>query len=314
MPSASISDLDKPTIQLFVKKAIGKGRISPSASSNDISTLLQNLNLITKEGHLTNAALLVFGKKPLLVTASFKIGRFGKEVHDLQFQDVIETNLFNMPDKVLEKLQDKYLIRPISYKGLERMESLEYPESALREAILNAIIHKDYSSTWIFLRVMDDRLEIWNPGLLPDELTIDKLKGKHSSYPRNKNIADIFFRAGYIESWGRGTNKIIEVCIEAGLPEPVIEEQENGINVAFLKDIYNEEYLQKLGLNERQINAVIQTKKTGRMTNREYQELNKVSKATATRDLQKIIESGLLKSSGIKGAGAGYIIGSFDLK
>lgn len=133
------------------------------------------------------------------VTANFKIGRFGKEVHDLQSQDVIETNLFNMPDKVMEKLKDKYLIRPISYKGLERIESLEYPEQALREAVLNAIIHKDYSSTWIFLRVMDDRLEIWNPGTLPDELTIDKLKGKHSSYPRNRNIADIFFRAGYIE-------------------------------------------------------------------------------------------------------------------
>jgi ATP-dependent DNA helicase RecG len=84
------------------------------------------------------------------------------------------------------------------------MEPLEYPESALREAILNAIIHKDYSSTWIFLRVYDDKLEIWNPGALPEELTIEKLKRVHSSYPRNTNIASAFFKAGYIESWGRG--------------------------------------------------------------------------------------------------------------
>jgi ATP-dependent DNA helicase RecG len=211
----------------------------------------------------------------------------------------------------MEKLKDKYLVRPISYKGLERIESLEYPEPALREAILNAIIHKDYSSTWIFLRVMDDRLEIWNPGTLPDELTIEKLKGNHSSYPRNRNIADIFFRAGYIESWGRGTNKIIDTCVEAGLPEPAIQEYEKGINVTFWKDIYNEEYLKKSGLSERQVKAVIYAKENGRITNKDYQELNKVSKATATRDLQELLEKMLLKNSGLKGAGAGYIIGSF---
>ena len=67
-------------------------------------------------------------------------------------------------------------------------------------AVLNAIIHKDYSSTWIFLRVYDNQLELWNPGELPEELTIDKLKEDHSSYPRNPNMAGVFFKAGYIES------------------------------------------------------------------------------------------------------------------
>ena len=113
---------------------------------------------------------------------------------------MVETNIFEMADKVIEILKTKYLVRPISYKGLERMEPLEYPETALREAILNAIIHKDYSSTYTFLRVYDDRLHLWNPGTLPEELTIDKLKQEHSSYPRNRNIANAFFKAGYIES------------------------------------------------------------------------------------------------------------------
>ena len=122
----------------------------------------------------------------------------------------------------------------------------------------------------------------------------------------------MFINAGYIESWGRGTNKIIDTCIDAGLPEPVIQEYENGINVIFLKDIYNEAHLMKLGFSDRQINAIIFTKKNGRITNKEYQELNKVSRATATRDLQEIIEKGVLKNSGVKGAGAGYIIGSID--
>src|SRR5690606_28100397 len=118
-------------------------------------------------------------------TTSFKIGRFGAGPSDLLFQDIVETTLLTMVEDVMDKLKDRYLIRPISYKGLERMEPLEYPEAALREAILNAIIHKDYSSTWIFLRVYDDRLHLWNPGVLPEELTVEELKQAHSSYPRN---------------------------------------------------------------------------------------------------------------------------------
>ncbi|WP_373056691.1 hypothetical protein [Zunongwangia sp. H14] len=97
------------------------------------------------------------------ITASFKIGRFGKSNHDLLFHDIVETNIFEMADEVIEILKINYLVRPISYKGIERMEPLEYPETALRKAVLNAIIHKDYSSTYTFLRVYDDRLYLWNP-------------------------------------------------------------------------------------------------------------------------------------------------------
>jgi len=111
----------------------------------------------------------------------------------MPFQDIVDCNLISMPDEVLRKLSDRYLIRPIYYKGLERQEPLEYPEPALREAILNAIIHKDYSSTWVFLRVYDDKMELWNPGRLLEELTIEKLKSRHSSYPRNPHIAEVFF-------------------------------------------------------------------------------------------------------------------------
>jgi ATP-dependent DNA helicase RecG len=310
---ATYDDLDESTIRLFIKQAREKDRISPDASFEDLTTLLTNLNLITKDGSLTNAAILLFGKRPsqVSVTASFKIGRFGKAHHDLLFQDIIETNLFNMPERVLETLKGKYLTSPISFKGLQRTEKLEYPEQALREAILNAIIHKDYASTWIFLRVLDDQLQLWNPGVLPEELTIDKLKGKHSSYPRNRNIADVFFRAGYIESWGRGTNKIIDSCIEAGLPEPIIEEDQGGIQVTFLKNIYTEEHLSQLGINERQIKALLHIKKHGKISNATYQEINGVSKATATRDLKGLIDKKLVRGSGLKGSGAEYtLVGS----
>jgi len=307
--NATIDDLDKNSVKSFLSKAIQKDRIPPEAEADDVSVLLENLGLIS-ENQFTNAAVLLFGKRPASIsgTAIFKMGRFGKEDHDLLFQDIVETNLFAMADKVMEILKSKYLIRPISYQGLERMEPLEYPEAALREAVLNAIIHKDYSSTFIFLRVYDDRLEIWNPGKLPEELNIEKLKGKHSSYPRNIHIAGVFFKAGYVESWGRGTNKIISACIEAGLPEPVIEEDEGGLRVVFRKDIYNRDYLQKLDLNERQIKAILYAKETGQITNSAYQKLNDIGRSVSASELQDLTDKNLLIKVGSTGRGTKYVL------
>lgn len=308
---ATMDDLNKDTIRAFVRKAVERDRIPANAAKEPPKSLLKRLGLTTSEGHLTRAAVLLFGKSPRQVslTATFRIGRFGKASHDLLFQDIVETNLFEMPDKVMEILKGKYLIRPISYQGLERMEPLEYPESALREAILNAIIHKEYSAgTWIYLRVRDDRLTLWNPGPLPEELTIEQLKTDHSSHPRNEHIASVFFLAGYIENWGRGTNKIIEATLEAGLPEPLIEEDQDGIRVTFLKDIYTEEYLKGSGLDDREIRALLFVKQTGQITNTQYQELFQVSKRTATNDLQSLIEKQLLLKVGTTGKGTHYVL------
>lgn len=310
VPWATIDDLDQPTIQRFLKKAVAKDRIPADAANSSITELMDKLSLLTTDGQLTNAAILLFGKHPYSISAttSFKIGRFGKAPHDLRFQDIIETNLFTMADKVMEKLNDRYLIRPISYKGLERLEPLEYPEAALREAVLNAIIHKDYSSTWVFLRVYDDRLEVWNPGRLPEELTIEKLKEAHSSYPRNANIAGAFFKAGYIESWGRGVSNIISACNEAGLPEPVIEEDMGGIRVVFLKDVYREEYLSGKNINERQIKAIIYVKEHGNITNSIYQTINTVGKSVSAVELADLLNKGLLERIGNAGRGINYVL------
>lgn len=307
---ATVDDLDMETIQNFLKKAISKERIPTSAMEEDTLLLMRRLNLLSKDGELTHAAILLFGKRPHSIspTTSFKIGRFGKSSSDLLFQDIIETNLLTMVEKVMDKLKDRYLIRPISYKGLERMEPLEYPEPALREAILNSIIHKDYSSTWIFLRVYDDRLHLWNPGTLPEELTIAELKGEHSSYPRNRNIADVFFKAGYVEAWGRGTNNILEACKDAGLPEPVIEENQGGISIIFLKDIYTEDYLRKLDINERQVKALLYIKEHGSITNTEYQRLNNLKKSVSTTDLFDLSEKKLIEKIGTTGRGTKYIL------
>ncbi len=208
----------------------------------------------------------------------------------------------------MEILDKKYLTRPISYKGLLRMEPLEYPEAALREAILNAIIHKDYSGTTIFLSIYDHKLTIWNPGKLPDSWTVEELKGNHPSHPRNRRIAEAFFKAGYIESWGRGIRVMFDACKEAALPEPIIEETLEGVMITFLKDIYTEEYLQTQNLNNRQIAAVLFVKEKAAIKNSEYQQINNVGRTVATEELRDLITKNILKKIGTTGRSTKFIL------
>jgi ATP-dependent DNA helicase RecG len=203
----------------------------------------------------------------------------------------------------------KYIKAPISYEGINRVETYEYPKDAVREALLNAIAHKDYSGgVPIQISVYTDKIIIWNEGQLPENWTVKNLLEKHASRPYNPDIANALFRSGYIESWGRGTLKIIRECKQAGIPEPVFSYDSSDISVEFRKDIYNEKYLQSLNLNDRQVKAVLFTKEKGKLTNSDYQTLNDVSRETATRDLKELIDKQLIKPSGQKGAGAFYTL------
>ena len=146
-------------------------------------------------------------------------------------QDSISGNIIQMTDKVVDVLRAKYLVSPIHYEGLQRIEPLEIPEEALREAIFNSIIHKDYTGPHIQMKVYDDRITIWNDGMLPDGITVESLMKEHASRPRNKNIAAAFYRAGFIESWGRGIKKMCKAFTEVGLPPPKFDEISNGTRI-----------------------------------------------------------------------------------
>jgi ATP-dependent DNA helicase RecG len=147
---------------------------------------------------------------------------------------------------------------------------------------------------------------IWNVGELPRQLSITDLKTKHSSYPKNQILADVFFKGGLIEAWGRGTLKIINECIKFGLPEPDIEILSGGICVTMYKNKLDEKFLSKLLLNERQKKAIKYLKVNERITNREYQELSDCSNRTASRDLSDMIKKKIIESSDKKGAGTFY--------
>ena len=310
VPTATLDDIDEDAVKRFLQKAIKNKRISEHAASTDTLTLFKNLDIVNEKGEFLLAALLLFGKRPkkFAPAAYFKIGRFGRSHSDLLFQDIVEGNILDMADSVMEILNRKYLIRPISYEGLLRKEPLEYPEQALREAILNAIIHKDYHSTTIFLRIYDNQLEIWNPGKLPNSWTVEQLRSKHRSMPRNRLIADVFFMAGYIEAWGRGIDIMLDGCREYGIPEPFIVEEQDGVAVSFLKDIYTEEYLQTLKLNKRQIKAVLYVKQHGQITNADYQRINELKQTVSSQELQSLTKLNILESLGSKGRGSKYVL------
>ena len=126
-------------------------------------------------------------------------------------------------NRTIEVLLAKHLKAWISYEGLQRIETLPVPEPALREAILNAVVHKEYASGIpIQISVYPDKLMIWNPGQLPHDWTVERLLAKHPSQPYNPDIANAFFRAGKIEAWGRGIERIVEACVMAGAPMPEV--------------------------------------------------------------------------------------------
>ena len=229
--AATLDDIDRYAIDYFLRKAINANRMSADSLSDPTEKILENLDLYDERHYLKNAALLLFGKRPskFFPCVQFKIGRFGKDNTELIFQDMVEGNIIQMADKVMEVLKSKYLISPIHYEGLQRIEPLEIPEDALCEAIFNSIIHKDYTGVFIQMKIYDDRIILWNEGMLIDNYTVETLLGDHSSRPRNRNIANVFYRAGFIEAWGRGISKILNGFIAVGLPAPTFEEKIGGI-------------------------------------------------------------------------------------
>lgn len=307
-PRTTLADIDEKTVEQFKTDASRAGRL-PDDGIGDLPLVefLDKLRL-TENGQLKRAGIVLFGKDPARFYPNqiVKIGRFGGKDDDLKFQEVVEGNLLHLLRETAAELNRKFFVKPIDFEGFQRVERGEYPVAAVREILLNALVHRDYMGSFIQIRIYDDKLWVWNGGTLPEGLSLESLKHVHSSHPRNPLIADVCFKGGYIDSWGRGTLKIINACREAELPEPSITEQFGGFLVEIFKNRFTPEQLKKAGFNERQIKAVLYAAENGSITNSQYQKLFGVSRNTASNDLIDLVKSGVLVSSGIKGAGASY--------
>jgi ATP-dependent DNA helicase RecG len=296
---ATLDDINEQKVKWFLQLSKNKRRLDLD-SETPIVESLEKLELI-KEGQLTNAAVLLFCNDPqkFFLQAEVRCARF-KGTIPLEFIDmkVFQGNIIDQRESALNFVKEHIKLHA-EIVDVERIETWEYPIEAVREAITNAICHRDYSlSSNIQVRIFDDRLEVWGCGPLPAPITVEDLKVKHRSVLRNPLIGNCFFLIKFIKHWGTGTQRILDACLDRDLPEPLFEVNTNDLIVIFRKYMVTDEILE--GLNVRQRKAVEYLLKHNKITNKEYQEINNVSPATARRDLNQLVVKKVLINLGKK--------------
>jgi ATP-dependent DNA helicase RecG len=290
-PNFKIKEISKSAFNYFREKAAETKRITSEDLKDKQALFLEKLHLKVDTTYYKRATALLFHPNPeIFITGSYiKIGFFNTD-DDLAYQDEIHGYLFEQVEKTMDLLLTKYLKATISYKGLNRIETYPIPEPALREALLNAVVHKDYSSSNpIQISVYHNKLIIWNEGQLPEDWTIDRLKTKHPSRPFNPDIANCFFRAGLIEAWGRGTIKILNECKQSKIATPIFKYDLSGFLITF-------SFTQKIvtvNVNDNLINAAEELILTyisnnNRITIPELIKKTNTSRSTIERHIKKL--------------------------
>jgi predicted HTH transcriptional regulator len=310
-PGATLSDIDPVGVARFVRQARSE-RQFPLPETTAVSDVLTHLHLHVEE-QPSFAAILLFGRAPhrFIPAAEVRCMHFhGTEIaRPAPSYQVFNGNLFDSVDQgadfVLSKLNRTVGTRE---QGPQAPVSYEIPPEAVREAIVNAVAHRDYvSAAAVQVSVFADRVEVWNPGQLPPELSLARLREPHASVARNARICEALFLARYIEKYGTGTLMMIRACLEHGLPEPEFKQQGGEFIVTLWRDRFTGRVLEALHLSDRQARGVAHVKQTGRITNSEYQQLAGVTRKTAARDLDGLIEKGVLERLGEK-RGAYYVL------
>lgn len=306
----SIEDLSKEALIRFKKEAAKSNRVDEDVLNDSTANLLEDLRLIDKEtGQLSKAAILLFHPDPekYVRGAYIKIGYFGSSEEDLIFQDEIHGSLMEQIDKTIDLIKTKYLIYRISYEGISRREMLQIPMEAIRESLMNAVAHKDYSdASPIQISVYPNHIVFWNAGRLPDEWNVARLYEKHPSKPYNPSIANTLFRCGDIESWGRGYKRIIDSVLSHKLLPPVIEII-SGLMITYYTDVKHQLKAQKV--EEKYFPIMEYVAKNGKITNTDVQKLLNVSKTTAYRMLIQL--EAWLDIHGVTGKGTYYTLKGF---
>lgn len=310
-PGATLADVSDDNVKAFLAAADARGRLSYRGAPSP-KRVLTHFHLLADAGP-TNAAILLFGRDPARLLNN-------TQLHCLQFhgtekrkpiasQQVFEGTLFETVDRALTFVLST-LAMPVGLvtTGAAAAVNPEIPVPVVREALVNAVAHRDYESDgYVQVLVFSDRVEFWNPGKLPAGLSAKDLLEPHGPIPRNPLIAEPLFRAGYAEKAGTGTTDMVELCRAAGLPAPDFAQHGPHFVVTLWRDWLTADTLASLGLNERQIKAVAQVKIRGRITNAELQTLASATRKTAARDLEALVAKGLFRMVGAK-RGSHYVL------
>jgi ATP-dependent DNA helicase RecG len=309
---ATLKELSRKRIDWFLETA-RRERGFPLKANTATKALLTHLNLVEND-RPTNAAVLLFGTNPHKYhrTAETKC----MHCHGTEYRrpfasmQVYNGDLFEQADQARD-----FVLAKINRSIGTRAESnrapaiYELPPDAVGEAIINALAHRDYhSNASVEVRLFADRLEVWNPGSLPGTLVLEDLRHDHASIPNNPLIAEPLYLARYIDRAGSGTQSMIALCREAGLPEPSFEQRSGFFVVTLWRDWLTEDVLAGLGLNDRQKQAITYLKTHGRISNPEYQQLTKTTKKTATRDCVDLKNRKIVVQIGSRGPGVHYVL------
>jgi len=297
---ATMEDIDVESVIRFIGRATKRDRIA--YETEDIWQILKNLNLIVND-KLTNAAIILFGKDPqkYFTNALVRVIKFKDDVSI--YDRRITGNLFKQAEEAEEAIKNSLNVK-FEIKGkLMREEVWDYPLNAIREALINSIVHRDYFKSQIQtqIKIFDDQIWFFNPGELFGGLTIEKLKEAHPSSPRNPLIAEMFFKAGLVEVHGSGIRRMMRSLQDAGLPEPDFKEEFAGFSVYMKKNVYTPEYLKSLGLNRSQIQAVSYIQEHGSLTMSDFVRISPgITERTLRRYLADLIDKKLIRAIGEK--------------
>jgi ATP-dependent DNA helicase RecG len=311
-PDATIADIAPERVSWFLQKA-KEERNFPLAVTTPPSAALTHLNLTDKEDPSCGAVLL-FGKNPqkFFPVATIKCLSFHGTIVEkpIPSYQIYEGPLFNQVDLALDFVMSR-INRSVIPSDKKPASDVRYeiPLKVVREAIVNAVAHRDYASNAsVQVSVFSDRVEVRNPGSLPPGWTLDRLKSPHTSVPRYPLIIKPLFLARYAEQAGTGTLDMITLSREAGIPEPDFEQQGDEFVVTLWRTWLTESVMNDLGINERQRSAIRIVKEKGRVNSTEYSTIVNISRQTAFRDLTDLSKKGVLEKKGVTGKGTYYIL------
>ncbi|MDX1524554.1 MAG: ATP-binding protein, partial [Anaerolineae bacterium] len=311
---ATLVDLDKDLLDEYLSRRKERGTPLPVGTLQDH---LVEIGAMTEDGTPTVTGMLLFGKHPQtflpqsgLIFVKFHSkearGRDGLAGYGRRVE--VEGSLARVIERAWSVITDEMRVEAV-VTGLKREERPEYPHFAVREALVNAVCHRDYrlSGRRVEVRMYEDRLEVISPGGLPGFITLDNIVEDHFS--RNPRVVSGLFQWGYIEELGLGIDRMIEEMLEHGHPAPDFEAKPYSFTVRLHNVLERRpEVHWSTNMNERQMRVMALVERQGRVTNREYRQIcPDVNPETLRLDLADLVEKGLLLKIGEK-KGTYYIL------
>jgi ATP-dependent DNA helicase RecG len=325
VPDAEVGDLDGALLDDYLGR-LRRERSPAVFLEGNREEMLMRLHIVASDGKAlrpTLAGLLTFGKYPqeffpqLMITFVQFYGTTEEEktpqgarfLDNQRFEGPITEMVERAENHVLGAMRKSSLI-----EGLFRRDIPEYPREALREAVANAVAHRDYSpyvrGSYIQIRMFADRLEVQSPGGLFGNVTVENLEEEHST--RNARLMRMMEDLHVVENRGSGIRAMLQAMREANLEPPRFNDRRSSFVVAFRNHtLMNPDTIawlnrfSRITLSDRQRVALAYLRENPEIANQEYRHLNRVDPATAGQELRGLVQTGLVEQHGF-GRGTTY--------